>query len=223
MGRKPSNRNRRGDAAERGSTREKIKAAATEVFVEKGFAGARMQEIADRAGANKALIHYYFQSKEHLFESILRETFEDLFGRMIRLRPPAGNFSPEKIVPQIVHTHMRFLHDHPELPKLLVREMHTDNPIIKKVMGDILRKVKRGLFFDFSTLLRVGALAGRVRRVDPRQTIWSLVGMNLFFFVARPVLEAGWPELFKNEDKLLAEREKAVADLFLYGILPGKK
>jgi hypothetical protein len=101
--------------------------------------------------------------------------------------------------------------------------MHTGNPLIQKVMRDILRKVKRGLFFDFTTILRVGALAGRLRRVDPRQTIWSLIGMNLFYFVARPALEAGWPDLFKNEEKLLKDREKAVADLFLYGVLPRKK
>ncbi|HEX9934041.1 MAG TPA: TetR family transcriptional regulator [bacterium] len=205
------------------STREKIKSAATEAFIEKGYDGARMQDIADRAGANKAMIHYYFQSKDRLFESILRETFEDLFERFSRLKPPAGSFSPEEIVPQIVRTHMRFLQEHPELPKLLVREMHTGNPVVKRVMGDLLRKVKRGVFSEFSTILRIGALAGRVRRIDPRNTIWSLIGMNLFFFVARPVLEAGWPELFKDEDRLLKDREKAVADLFLYGILPRKK
>jgi TetR/AcrR family transcriptional regulator len=222
MGHRPLNQNGPDVRASRESTREKIKSAATEVFIEKGYDGARMQEIADRAGANKAMIHYYFQSKENLFESILRETFEDLFGRFSRLKPPAGSFSPEVIVPAIVRTHMRFLRDHPELPKLLVREMHTGNPVIRKVMSDILRKVKRGLFFDFSTILRVGALAGKVRKVDPRQAIWSLIGMNLFYFVARPMLEAGWPGLFKNEEKLLRDREKAVADLFLYGILPRK-
>jgi TetR/AcrR family transcriptional regulator len=216
---------RRGGIEERAvceSTREKIKSAATETFIEKGFDGARMQEIADKAGANKAMIHYYFQSKERLFESILRETFEDLFERFSRLKPPAGRFSPEELVPMIVHIHMRFLRDHPELPKLLVREMHTGNPVVRKVMRDILRKVRRGLFVDFADILKLGMLAGKMRKVDPDQTLWNLIGMNLFYFVARPMLEAGWPDLFQNEDRLLREREKAVADLFLYGVMPRK-
>ena len=56
--------------AKKDSTEDKILEAATNVFVSKGMEGARMQEIADKAGINKALLHYYFRSKEHLFEAI---------------------------------------------------------------------------------------------------------------------------------------------------------
>src|SRR5690349_22190096 len=55
------------------STQDRILDAARKVFVRKGMAGARMQDIADEAGINKALLHYYFRSKEKLFEQIFKE------------------------------------------------------------------------------------------------------------------------------------------------------
>lgn len=60
---------------------QKILTAARNVFIRKGFAGARMQEIADEAGINKALLHYYFRSKEKLFEVIFKESFGKLLPK----------------------------------------------------------------------------------------------------------------------------------------------
>src|SRR5690242_3482240 len=64
------------------TTKEKILAAANQIFTKKGMAGARMQDIADEAGINKALLHYYFSSKEKLFEVIFEEAAEKLFSRI---------------------------------------------------------------------------------------------------------------------------------------------
>ena len=64
------------------STEEKILAAARKVFIAHGLAGARMQEIADEAGINKALLHYYFRSKDKLFETILVETMQSFLPRV---------------------------------------------------------------------------------------------------------------------------------------------
>ena len=57
------------------NTEQKILLAAKKIFVEKGLEGARMQEIANEAGINKALLHYYFRSKDKLFEGVFREAF----------------------------------------------------------------------------------------------------------------------------------------------------
>jgi len=66
--------------SDRENMRDRIKQAAAEVFSERGFDGARMQEIADRAGANKAMIYYYFNSKEALFTAIFSENFTNLLN-----------------------------------------------------------------------------------------------------------------------------------------------
>lgn len=61
-------------------TRDRILAIASEVFYQKGLSGARMQEIADQAGINKALLHYYFKSKEQLFDTVFRRALEQFLG-----------------------------------------------------------------------------------------------------------------------------------------------
>ena len=67
------------------STEERILEAAKKVFIRNGMAGARMQDIADEAGINKALLHYYFRSKEKLFDEIFRK----VAGQLLPRRRPA--------------------------------------------------------------------------------------------------------------------------------------
>ena len=63
------------------STEQKIREAARKVFQAKGMHGARMQDIADTAGINKALLHYYFRSKDQLFEAIFKEALQQLIPK----------------------------------------------------------------------------------------------------------------------------------------------
>lgn len=208
-----------GRKVESQSTRERIKAAAAVVFIEKGLDGARMQAIADRAGANKAMIYYYFHSKESLFEAVIRETFEELF-RLFSGIQPDRSLDPKKLIPQIVHIHMQFLADHPYIPKIMVRELHSGNRIAEKVLREIFEKLKHGRYPDFIKVFTAGARTGKIRKVDPLQTIWNIVALNIFYFVARPFLQAGWPELFigRSEKEIVAAREKAVSDFILHAL-----
>jgi TetR/AcrR family transcriptional regulator len=205
--------------AESEPTRERIKAAAAEVFIEMGLDGARIQAIADRAGANKAMIYYYFHSKEALFEAVIRETFEELFVLFSEIRPE-GKMDPKILIPRIVHIHMKFLADHPYIPKIMVRELHSGNRIAEKVLRELFSKMKQGRFPDFFKVFEAGAKAGKIRKVDPLQTIWNIVALNIFYFVARPFLQAGWPELFegRSDEWILKSREKAVSDFILHAL-----
>ncbi len=73
-------------------TEQKILRAASEIFLEKGHDGARMQEIADKAGINKALLHYYFRSKQKLFRTIFRKELQTMLVSIFSLISPADNF-----------------------------------------------------------------------------------------------------------------------------------
>jgi AcrR family transcriptional regulator len=201
------------------TTHEKIKLAALEIFVEKGYDGARMQEIADRAGANKAMIHYYFTSKDTLFEAILRETFEELFQLFSQIWSEP-NQPPDELISKTVNAHFQFLSEHQYLPRILVRELNSNNPIVEKVMHDLFEQMGNTNIRQAVDTLAAGVEAGKLRKVDPKQTIWNIIGLNLFFFVAKPLLKAIWQEEFVDEEKLLAKREKAIVDLLLYGLLP---
>jgi len=202
-----------------GSTRENIKSAAQDVFRSRGYDGARMQEIADRAGANKAMIYYYFRSKDELFEAIIGEAFRDLFALLSELwSQPIEDL--QQILPRIIHVHLQFLAHHPDIPPMLVREIHSGNPIVLRVMKKVLSEFK---LVGFDRLVQTVATAGRngqIRPVDAEQTIWNIIALNLFHFITRPILSAVWPDTWKDETQLIKRREKAVVDLLLYGLLP---
>ncbi len=201
------------------STREKIKEAATAVFVERGYDGARMQEIADRAGANKAMIYYYFRSKDELFEAIFSETFATLFEMFAKLFDVPA-FNPQQLVPQLVHIHLDFLQAHPHLPRMLAREIHSNNPIVDRVVQQLFTKSARPFLDQVQKRIVHAKKTGLIRDVDPVQTIWNLIALNLFTFLTQPIMSAAWPEKFADADRMLAEREKAIVDLLLYGLLP---
>jgi AcrR family transcriptional regulator len=201
------------------STREKIKIAATAVLVERGYDGARMQEIADRAGANKAMIYYYFSSKDALFEAILTETFSQLFGMFGNImNVPMTN--PRELLPQLVHIHLNFLRENHQLIRLLAREIHSGNPIAEKVIQQLFSQSARPFVDNIGKKIALAGKVGLIRQVNPKQTIWNLVALNLFIFITQPILQTAWPEDFADMDHLLAEREEAIVDLLLYGLLP---
>lgn len=200
------------------STREKIKAAALEEFVEHGYDGARMQEIANRAGANKAMIHYYFQSKDALFEAILRESFEEMFQLFGQVWE--SNQSTEQLITTTVHEHLQFLAAHAHLPRILIRELNSNNPIVEKVMHELFKQIGHRRVRQAVEALATGIESGKLRPIDPKQTIWNIIALNIFIFIARPLLKVIWKEDFADDQKLLAKREAAIIDLLLYGLLP---
>jgi TetR/AcrR family transcriptional regulator len=202
-----------------GSTREKIKAAAGQVFVEKGYAAARMQEIADRAGANKAMIYYYFSSKDELFEAIIREAFEELFGMFSELFDLQEN-DPKELIPRMVHVHFRFLLEHPHLPRMIARELNSGSPVPEKALADMVHRSGKQKLNSLQYIFSRAIHDGKMRSVDVKQTLWSIIALNVFSFIAAPVLQSAWPEEFKPFDKMMKKREKAVVDLILNGILP---
>jgi len=203
---------------ERENIREKIKQAAAELFIARGFDGARMQEIADRAGANKAMIYYYFDSKEALFNAI----FSEAFANLVQMFTPvfaAEAVDPQEVIPQLVHLHLDFLGKHPEVPRMILREIHSGNPVVEKLLHSYFKRFGHQVQ-GFRDKLAEAVAAGRIRPVDPLQTMWSLVALNLFIFALQPLLAAAFPEVFKDSEQLLARREEAITDLLLYGLLP---
>ena len=104
------------------STEEKILDAARKVFVQKGLDGARMQDIADEAGINKALLHYYFRTKDKLFEMIFMETVGKIFPRFEMILLSDMDFF-EKIR-QIVSSYIEVIIHNPYLPLFVLNEMN---------------------------------------------------------------------------------------------------
>lgn len=201
------------------TTKERIKAAAWEVFVEKGRDGARMQEIADRAGANKAMIYYYFTSKDILFEEIIRDIFGQMFSN-VRSTAVQKDIEPEYLIRSMVEAYMDFLAEHPHLPRVILREIQSGHPIAQKVIRELFREESFNVPNEFSKILKKQFKTGKLRKVDPQQTIMSFMGMCIFYFIAKPIVTELWDMNEAEEAKFIKRRKEAIIDLMLNGLLP---
>jgi len=160
-------------------TEEKILAAAEEVFMRDGFDGARMQVISETAGINKALLHYYFRSKQKLFEKVLH-------GRLGAFMPRisasfASKATTAEKLEAFVDAYLRMLSANPQLPMFVLFSIHRNPAFVKGLPNTIFR--------DITGYFRQEMDAGRMKAIDPGHFMVSIVSMCIFPFVARHVLQ----------------------------------
>lgn len=177
------------------STEQQILEAAKSVFLEKGMDGARMQEIADRAGINKALLHYYFRTKEKLFSHIFEDTFQSVFqavNQSIDNRTDVFTF-----IEIFVLNYIGVLSHNPYIPNFIFNEMNRNPQFIDQFTGHIhLDKDK------LEKLIEKNVEEGKIVPVSIYDLLADLMGMCIFPIVAKPMVLAF---LFKNEEKQYQE------------------
>ncbi|MFB6342862.1 TetR/AcrR family transcriptional regulator [Saccharicrinis sp. FJH62] len=191
------------------NTEKKILDAAKNVFESKGMYGARMQEIADEAGINKALLHYYFRSKEKLFEAVFEDAFTNFFPNLVEI------FNTDKDIREklemIIDHYFNMISKNPFLPIFLITEVNREPECMKS------RLQKMGL--DIEKLLKIlNALRDEniLPDIDPRQIIVNLISLTIFPYLARPLLK---PLLFENNaeemNTFLLARKKMILQMLL--------
>lgn len=161
------------------SAEEKIKEAARKVFTQKGYAATRTRDIAEEAGLNLALLNYYFRSKEKLFEIIMKEKIQQLFG----IISPILNdekLTLEKKVDNLIAQYIDMLLHNPDIPIFVLNEIRNNTDLFKKMQAG---KLIQGSHF-------VQQLKERQPSVHPLQFIISILGMVIFPFVAKPVFKS---------------------------------
>jgi len=194
------------------NTEQKILNAANEVFQEKGFYGARMQEIANKAGINKALLHYYYRSKEKLFETVFSAAVS-LMAPKIRQIIASDEHLFDKIR-RFTNEYISFLSCHTFLPAFVINELNKNPKLIQDVfmheIGDSLQKLRN----DVQLLVD----KGEIKPVKVEHVLVNMISMSLFPIIAKPLLKTMF---FKSENEymqFLNERKKLVADLIIESI-----
>jgi TetR/AcrR family transcriptional regulator len=194
------------------TTEELILQAARKVFTQKGMEGSRMQEIADEAGINKALLHYYFRSKEKLFEQIFAEGLKQLL--------PKVQLSIEKsegicdFVNYFIENYLAMIKELPYLPHFVLHEINRDpSKIVNIIKGQGLP------FAKLQSLIDKDVAAGKIKPLQLEHLMVNMVSMVLFPVIARPIIQA---VLFNNnEDKFtsfLEERKSVLIPFVLQAI-----
>ncbi|MBU0710320.1 TetR/AcrR family transcriptional regulator [bacterium] len=199
-------------AAQDKNTESLILETARVVFVEKGFEGARMQEIADKAGINKALLHYYYRGKEKLFEAIFQESIRKIVPRIFEIM---GSSAPlaEKIA-GFVGSYIDLLADNPHIPSFVLHELYRNPDRIGNTL--LMSGIDpRGLLNHLAEQM----CNENYTEIEPQQLIVNIIALCVFPFVARPILQT---VVFNNEpekyQQFLESRKKEVTRFILNAI-----
>ncbi|HMT73525.1 MAG TPA: TetR/AcrR family transcriptional regulator [Chitinophagaceae bacterium] len=185
-------------------TEERILAAARKVFIAHGLTGARMQEIADEAGINKALLHYYFRSKEKLFETILTETMQSFLPRINAIF--TSELPVEEKIAAFCSEYIDKMLDNPFIPLFVVNEINNQpDDFFKKIWGG--KKPDVGILVK---QLEAAAKEKMIRPVSPVQLILNIMSMCVFPFVAKPMFQKVMGISDKQFRLLMEERKKEI-------------
>jgi AcrR family transcriptional regulator len=198
--------------ADNTSTESRVMEAAKKVFITHGFDGTSMQRIADEAGINKSLLHYYFRSKEKLFSAVFKYAISQFIPQLqgILLSDESLFSKIEKIVSE----YMDMLRKNEFIPAFILHEINV-NP-------DRLFDIMQGSGLNPQLLLNQlqrEIQKGNIRQVDPRQLIVNLLSLCIFPFAARPLLQR---ILFENKpdsyEQFLSERKREVTRFIIQAL-----
>jgi TetR/AcrR family transcriptional regulator len=205
-----------------GDAEQRILDAAHKVFTRRGTAGARMQEIADEAGVNKALLHYYFRNKSRLADAIFLRVAGGVFGRIVQVAQ--SDSSLEDKVRSIIAVYLEQLSRSPYAPAYVIAELNQDPERGKQLVG-MLSGLREGatpavvvdaLQRQIDTSIRSGA----IRPITAQQFLTNLVSLCIFPFAARPLLCAIMGMDDAGFVAFIEERKRTLPEFFLNALRP---
>lgn len=191
-------------------TEEVIFESATEVFIERGMDGARMQDIANHAGINKSLLHYYYRTKDQLFNAV----FEKIAGQMFKKFAPVfdENLTLEEKLRFFFREHITFLQKNPRLPAFLINELHRNPDRIKRIIQGIdINKIWTTLEAQHKDDL----IKYNITRESIPQLMTSIAAMSVFPFIAKPIVGSLMEKMGYDFDKYIEERKTYAADFVI--------
>jgi TetR/AcrR family transcriptional regulator len=168
-------------------TRADILAAAEAVFMEKGFAAARLQDVAQRVGIRRASIVYYFRDKRELYDGVLQNLFGNLAERYETVLA-TGAPLPERIE-AVIRTWVDYVAERPAVARILLREAADFAPAQRREVGRYTAPAMAAV----ARVIRDGQQAGLLNGIDPIHFIFAVVGATVFFASATPAFAPEWP------------------------------
>jgi TetR/AcrR family transcriptional regulator len=190
------------------STEQKILAAAKKVFLEKGMSGARMQDIADEAGINKAMLHYYFRNKEKLFDMIFHEAASQFLPQVNSIFESDGSLF-EKIR-MFCQAYIDTMLQNPYLPLFVLNEVNKQPHLfVKKMWGGQTPQIGK-----FIAQVEEEVRKGTIRPVGPAHLLMNMLSMCIFPFIGKPLwqIASGMDEL---QFRYMMEQRKTEVPSFI--------
>ena len=194
-------------------TEKIILEAARQVFIRKGFDGARMQEIADEANINKALLHYYFRSKDKLFMVIFVDVIQTFLLSSVKLIQNPGHSVFDKIR-LFVEKYISLIQENPYLPGFILNEL---NRRPDRLVG-IFKSSGLELDYFFSQIEKE-IREGKIKPVEPEHLLINMISMCVFPFVGKPMINTiilSYSE--KDFNLFMEERKRTIPEFIINSI-----
>jgi len=194
------------------STEENILNVAREVFMQNGYDGTSMQMIASAAEINKSLLHYYYRSKERLFEKIFSKAFSQFIPNLGVIF--MSDMTLEEKIYAFTERYIDVFIENPLIPIFVMQEL-SKNP---QHLADLVRDA--GINPDIMKQKIIQSLEKEnIALEDPQHFMVNLIGLCVFPFAARPLIQR---MMFDNDEvaynNFLVERKKEVPQLILNAI-----
>jgi len=158
---------------------------AERLFLEKGFAMTSTTEIAKEAGCNQALVHYYFRTKEKLFETVFSKKAELIFSTFLQIEDEALSF--EEKLKRKIEVHFELLRANPQLPFLMLNEL-TTNPKRILAIKEKIRSLPESVFARIDRELKEEIQSGRIRQIELIDLMMAVISLNMAMFLAKPIM-----------------------------------
>ena len=197
-------------------TRQKLLAAARREFAQAGLAGARVDEIAARAGVNKQLVYHYFGDKDALYLAVLEWVYEEIRAkeRVLNLE----GLPPEEAIRKLIESSFDHLAEHPDFIVLLNDENRGGAAHVRR--SKKIEALHSPLVAMVSKILGEGVRGGVFRKgINPVHLYISIAGLSYFYFSNNPTLSAIFGKDLGSPTARRARR-KHVADLILHSLRP---
>lgn len=194
------------------NTEELIFDAARSVFHEQGYGGARMQEIARRAGINQSMLHYYFRSKQKLFDAVFRNAVVTALPAVL-----SALTADKPLIPKIeyfVSVYLDTIYENPHLPGFIFEELRRNPQKIKEVVGG----QTSGVFPAFASEVSMAVQDGVIKPIEPEQLLMNIISLCVFPIVGRPMLQTVTGLTDNGYESLLQSRKETVTRFIIDAI-----
>lgn len=169
-------------------TETRILEAAEREFLTKGFAGARTTSIAEAAGVTHAMFHYYFRTKEKLFDRIITEKIS-LLKKVLLESISDADMPLEDKIRNAIERHLDFIAANPDLPRFLVGEVF-NSPDRTAILLNKVKAYAPAMLTELQRQIDEAAAQGIFRRVDAKMLIIDITSLNIFSFMVSPLINA---------------------------------
>jgi len=202
-----------GDEEKEISKEQAILEAAEHEFLEKGFEAAKTTKIASLAGVTHAMLHYYYRTKENLFNMVfdkkvrlLKESIFSLFEN-----PDMPFFDKVRVG---IETHFDFIRDNQHLPRFVINEL-LYKPKRLMMFEGVIKKIAANALVEISKEIDKEVKKGTIVPIDPVTLLLDIASLNIFVFAALPVVRILATGRYESEDAFFEARKKENVEIIM--------